>query len=228
MTNPEFSTEFDLLYNNISSNQAPGLNEYEKSVFLTTAQDALVLEFINGNNPSRNSFEKTEEVRQYLSDIVKTAKLSEIEDSNIIKIADNSHLYEIPEDLWFITHESVKYDESKLPCSLNSNTEIIPVTQDAYTRISKNPFRRASVNRVLRLNVSGKIELVSKYDIESYIIRYIAKLDPIILEDLPYGLTIKDHYETIECKLNPALHKAILERAVLLAKASMGLIETGR
>lgn len=171
MTNPEFSTEFDLLYNNISSNQAPGLNEYEKSVFLTTAQDALVLEFINGNNPSRNSFEKTEEVRQYLSDIVKTAKLSEIEDSNIIKIADNSHLYEIPEDLWFITHESVKYDESKLPCSLNSNTEIIPVTQDAYTRISKNPFRRASVNRVLRLNVSGKIELVSKYDIESYIIR---------------------------------------------------------
>ena len=34
MTITEFSTEFDILYNNISSNMAPGLNEYEKSVFL--------------------------------------------------------------------------------------------------------------------------------------------------------------------------------------------------
>jgi hypothetical protein len=37
MTNPEFSDEFDIYYNNITSNQAPGLNEYEKSVFLTEA-----------------------------------------------------------------------------------------------------------------------------------------------------------------------------------------------
>jgi len=37
MTTGEFSNEFDLLYNNIMSNSAPGLNEYEKSVFLTKA-----------------------------------------------------------------------------------------------------------------------------------------------------------------------------------------------
>ena len=35
MTITEFSNQFDVLYNNITSNQAPGLNEYEKSVFLT-------------------------------------------------------------------------------------------------------------------------------------------------------------------------------------------------
>ncbi len=38
MTTQEFSNEFDVLYNNIMSNQAPGLDEYEKSVFLTKAQ----------------------------------------------------------------------------------------------------------------------------------------------------------------------------------------------
>lgn len=38
MSNPEFINEFDLLYNNITSNQAPGLDNYEKSVFLTKAQ----------------------------------------------------------------------------------------------------------------------------------------------------------------------------------------------
>ena len=40
----DFSLEFDLLYNNIMSNKAPGLNEYEKSLFLTQAQELIVLD----------------------------------------------------------------------------------------------------------------------------------------------------------------------------------------
>ena len=47
MNIPEFSTEFDVLFNNITSNQAPGLNEYEKSVFLTKAQSQLINEYFN-------------------------------------------------------------------------------------------------------------------------------------------------------------------------------------
>ena len=42
MNAEEFSNEWDLYWNNISSNQAPGLNEYEKSVFLTRAQLELI------------------------------------------------------------------------------------------------------------------------------------------------------------------------------------------
>ena len=42
MTAAEFSQEFDILYNNIASNQAPGLTEYEKSVLLTKAQDEII------------------------------------------------------------------------------------------------------------------------------------------------------------------------------------------
>jgi len=37
MTTTEFSNEFDILYNNVMSNKAPGLEGYEKSVFLTKA-----------------------------------------------------------------------------------------------------------------------------------------------------------------------------------------------
>ncbi len=37
MTNKEMSDLFDTLYNNITSNQAPGINEFDKSVFLTKA-----------------------------------------------------------------------------------------------------------------------------------------------------------------------------------------------
>lgn len=47
MTLREFSIEFDVMYNNISSNQAPGLDEYEKSVFLTRAQNMLLKEYFS-------------------------------------------------------------------------------------------------------------------------------------------------------------------------------------
>ena len=33
MPNQEYSNEFDVLYNNIMSNQSPGLDAYDKSVF---------------------------------------------------------------------------------------------------------------------------------------------------------------------------------------------------
>lgn len=228
MTSQEFSNEFDILYNNIASNQAPGLDEYEKSVFLTDAQDELVLEMITGKNFVGDSFEKTEEIRQYLTDIIKTAKLSEAKDSDILKISNKSSIYDVPEDLWFTTYESVTFDSTKMDCKPTSDIAVIPVTQDEFSRIYKNPFRKASKDRVLRLNIAGKIELISEYDIESYNIRYISKLTPIILEDLPQGLSIKGETKETNCKLNPALHEAILGRAVQLAKASMGLIETGR
>lgn len=228
MTNPEFSNEFDILYNNIASNQAPGLDIYEKSVFLTIAQEEVVLELINGNNLRGNSFEKTEEFRRYLNDIVKTIEMSEYEESDIIKLTDKSTLYNIPEDLWYITHESVKFNDSRLDCSSYRNIEVVPVTQDEFSKLIKNPFRKPSKNKVLRLDVGGKIELVSDYEIESYIVRYIQRLEPIILEDLPGDLSIKDISEETNCKLNPALHNTILVRAVQLAKASMGLIGSGK
>ena len=46
MTTQEFSNEFDVLYNNIMSNQAPGLDEYEKSVFLTKAQNEILKNYL--------------------------------------------------------------------------------------------------------------------------------------------------------------------------------------
>lgn len=227
MTNQEFSNEFDILYNNIASNQAPGLDEYEKSVFLTDAQESLVLEMITGKNLTGDSFEKTEEIRQHLTNITKTAVLTKSEDTEIHKISSKSTLYNTPEDLWVTTYESVTFDDSKVGCN-PEYIAVFPVTQDEFTRIIKNPFRKASKNRVLRLNIADKIELVSEYNIKDYTIRYIKRLSPIILEDLPEGLSIKGQNTKTECELNPALHEAILERAVQMAKASMGLIESGR
>lgn len=61
MTNSEFSNEFDVLYNSITSNQAPGLDEYEKSVFLTKAQDEIIKSYFNPrSNKTQEGFDGSE------------------------------------------------------------------------------------------------------------------------------------------------------------------------
>ena len=107
MTLKEFSIEFDLLYNNISSNQAPGLNEYEKSVFLTQAQEAIILDLYKG--AAGDSFETTEEVTRYLNSLVLTYNVEQPGDSVSILNKIESEIT-LPDDLMFIIYQSAKID----------------------------------------------------------------------------------------------------------------------
>ena len=61
------------------------------------------------------------------------------------------------------------------------------------------------------------MEVISTYNVDSYLIRYISKPTPIVLEQLPDGLSINGVNTESECELNPVVHRAILERAVQLA-----------
>lgn len=217
MTTQEFSNEFDILYNNIMSNSAPGLNEYEKSIFLTQAQEALVLDIYRGKF-DENSFESTEEVSDYINTLVRQSKITDTVEGN--GISTNSVFYQLPDDIWFITYESVILRDNNLDCKNGQEVIVKPITQDEYYSISKNPFRGANDRRVLRLLSDNKAELISKYGIESYLIRYLSKPEPIILDNLStYGVTINGKSEITECKLNPAVHRILLNRAVQLAKS---------
>ena len=61
---------------------------------------------------------------------------------------------------------------------------------------------------------------MSKYPIISYLIRYLAKPEPIILTDLTsYNVTINGISVETTCKLNPVVHRIILNKAVQLAKS---------
>lgn len=71
--NNEFSNEFDVVYNNITSNQAPGLNEYEKSVFLTKAQDEIIKAYFNPKtNKVQEGFDGNEKRQIDFSMIMKS------------------------------------------------------------------------------------------------------------------------------------------------------------
>lgn len=79
MTNPEFNNEFDVLYNNITSNQAPGLDAYEKSVFLTKAQDEIVKAYFDPrSNKVQEGFDSTEKRQIDFSMIIRNIDYSSV------------------------------------------------------------------------------------------------------------------------------------------------------
>lgn len=221
MTTQEFSLEFDLMYNNIMSNQAPGLSEYEKSLFLTQAQEALVLDIYSGKLGS--SFESTEEVTDYLSPLVKQVTYTAKVEGN--GLDSRSVFFNIGTDIWFKTGEKAVIKDESLKCgkSIEREVDVVPVTQDTLYRTKNSPFRGPNERKILRLDCAAdKVELISKYPIESYTVRYLSKPEPIILENLSDGLTINDISTAQTCKLNTAIHRAILSRAVSIAKSVWG------
>lgn len=228
MTTLEFSNEFDVLINAYAyaNNNAFGdsydknnlaFDEYEKSIFLTKAQEEIIIDLYNGKNPFGDSFEKTEEIRRYLSDLIKTYTTTDRK-VGYTGLSKSSVFFELPDDLWFITYESVNLKDDRLGCMSGEDISVIPITQDEYHRIGKNPFRGANERKALRLDLSNKVvEIVSKYNVESYLVRYLSRPVPIILTNLADDLSINDISIKTECELNPVIHRAILERAVKLA-----------
>lgn len=221
----EWSQEFDLMYNNIMSDKAPGLEEYEKSVFLTRAEEAVAIAVYKGS--LGDSFEATEEITDYLATLVDQVTLTS-PSNEAIHIVPSSVVYSLPEDFLFRTYESCGITVDG--CG-TMTANVVPVTQDEFWRTSRNPFKKQNSSRVLRLafgksdevddNLSEAhyTELVSDYPVASYTLRYMRKPDPIILEPLEGGLSINGKTEQMTCKMPEALHQTILTEAVKLAKA---------
>ena len=219
MTTEEFSNEFDVLLNSyITINQDSfKLDEYEKSVLLTESQEAVIKELYSGKLAGEG-FEETEEIRRGLDSLVNTLELTS-KDISKPKMSDKSQFFQLPPDIWFITYESALLSDESLGCKNNTRVIVIPIRQDEYYSVESNPFRGPSDKRVLRIDTGSSIvELISKYNIKSYFVKYLSKPKPIILQDISNeNLTINGEKLKMGCKLNESLHRTILEGAVALA-----------
>ena len=225
MTTSEFSNEFDVLLNSFYTQGVFGetfskselvLDEYEKSVLLTQAQEEIVKELYSGKF-NGESFEKTEELRRSLSNLIISIRPVLWEEEERIKLDSNSILYEYPDGAWFILYEQATITDSSL-CNGESIVKVVPIRYDEWQFVKNNPFKKPNKNKVIRLDRASRVlELISQYPITDYIITYLSAPSPIILTDLPEELSINGQYEETECSLNSALHRVILERAVQLA-----------
>lgn len=218
MTNKEFSDGFSTLLNSFGVTPNITLDEYEKSTFLTNAQEQLIIDIYSGRNIIYGkSFEQTEEIRRYLSNLVETYETS-TKVTGKLGLSKDSVFFEIPQDTWFITYEVAFLKDSRLGCLDGIEASVVPLPQDDLYRAKDSPFRGPSKDRVLRLDIKSDLaELISKYNVDKYLMRYISQPTPIILVDLPDGLSINGVSTESECELNPVVHRAILERAVQLA-----------
>ena len=173
MTTKEFSDAFDTFLSGLGDPATMSgivFDEYEKSLFLTQAQEQLVIELYTGRNSKASSFEETEEVRSNLRSLIRTATLTESSGYN--GISKYSKFFVLPEDVLFITYESATLDDDNAGCKNESKIPIIPVTQDEFYSIINNPFRGLSNRRALRLdNGLDVVEIVTKYNIKKYTVR---------------------------------------------------------
>ena len=163
MTNPEFSTQFDVWYNNITSNQAPGLNEYEKSVFLTKAEKMLVKEYFNERaDVSGGGFDGSQKRQYDFSSIIVTKNLIEIPrtlsfpTSYHIQIDKRSRVFLFPED-YFLSVNEILSDS-------NYQYSVLPIDYAEYQRLMLKPYSLPTKRGAWRL-ITGKTHLLRKVQV---------------------------------------------------------------
>jgi hypothetical protein len=326
----EMSEMFDVFYNNITSNQAPGLNEHEKSLFLTKAEKEITLNHFTPNSKGNNlgqGFDDSAKrqadfsvlmkvatcataalggnnsivVKEYIctsgdkTQTLRNPQISFVKDGASYDVPVNASPYNInnadgvktikvpivgePDDivtvLGFPFNDPSTYEDPDMKIAVSQETkvfnssringkskvyafpndsfieinesiitndgrelQVIPLRYDEYTRQMSKPYKYPLKNQAWRLMNSGEVvgndpvryvEIITNpWDvINTYNVRYVRAPKPIILVNLPDGLTIDGISEATPCELDPILHEEIVQRAVELAKiAWQGDIQT--
>ena len=221
MTLAEMSNEFDVLFNNIMSNQAPGIDEYEKSLFLTKAQSEIVKAYFD---PRGNKFQEgfdNGEKRQYdFSTIIKNLALQPIQSGGkIFPFHPGAWLYYFPADVFLILNEQIREYDTTTGTEVQLTYNVLPIDYNQYAMKMSKPYKFPPKNVAWRIitnhtissgTVSSICELIGRfrnnyghYQIggqtithPTYFMRYVKKPNPIILVDLSdaYGnLSIDGH-----------------------------------
>lgn len=217
----ELSNLFDTLLqpyitkDNFGKQNTLAFDEYEKSIFLTKAQEQIVLELYQ-------ELEQSEEVRKYLSNLIKTDNYAPVgeQDETLINNNFKSYKVEISNDILFMIYEQCTLSDEN-NCINNKIVSVVPTIHDDLDKVLKNPFKSPNSRKVIRLDFDNKIELISKYNISNYKVRYLKKPNPIILVALEGNLSINNGDTKVSNgETNPILHERIVQRAVQLAVQS--------
>lgn len=215
----ELSNLFDTLLqpyivkDNFGEQNTLAFDEYEKSIFLTKAQEQIVLELYQ-------ELEQSEENRKYLSNLIKTGNYVPVgeQDNTLINSTFKSYKVEIEDSVLFMIYEQCTLSDEN-NCINGRIVSVVPTIHDDLDKVLKNPFKSPNNRKVIRLDFDNKIELISKYNISNYKVRYLKKPNPIILVKLE-DLNIDKKQEVSNGETNPILHERIVQRAVQLAVQS--------
>lgn len=256
MTVDEFSNTFDTLLNShsIKANFGEGdskvdivLDEYEKSVLLTQAQDIILKSYFDErSNQTGQGFDGVERRQVDFSSLITVAEVTPSDNVSNTHFADDSYLFALPTQevtidgsttvvskVLFIINERVKLTKAQSP---TKNYVVVPINYREYDRKMSKPFAQplkkqcwrllqdnnaATSNGTLYAEIvltdAAKSLIAGEYSAK-YVIRYVRRPRPIVLTNLENsGTSVDGVTAKTECELNPILHMDILNKAVEIA-----------
>lgn len=228
----EWSEGFNLLWNNIASNKAPGLEEYEKSVFLTLGQEQLVHDFFTArSNPQLEGFDASPKRQADFSTLIDAGSMISVQPAAFMFDPRSvTKRYKYPSDVFVSLNESI-IENGATDSDVRVYT-VVPLSFEEYQLLMKKPYKYPPKGQVWRL-ITGSassegivpdtvVEIIGRFTgTITYNVRYVKRPDPIILEDLDESMpSIEGKRMADPCHLPEHLHSEILYRAVMLAKLS--------
>lgn len=220
-TSSEIRQKFNLQYNNIESGAAPGLNDYELSLYLTQAYKEVVYNAYSGNSKNE-SIDETERVKTLLRPLIKSITIS---GANLMSEPSIHSKYistrvKLPDNLWFLLKSNIK--------DMGFVANVLPVLQDEVSLLVRNPHKAPSKFRAWRLDettddLPNSILVISATIFSAFICTFVEKPTPIILSnlsDILPDLTIESiSEETLPSVIasNVWLADLVINRAVELA-----------
>ena len=248
MTTQEFSDSFSTLLNSYNTQAEFGdqasrreivLDEYEKSVLLTQAQDIIVKSYYDRTlNAQGQGFDDTSRRQADFSSLITVAELSTYSaPSGSVKYDNRGIFFQLPTTsgntpaVLMIQNEKLLQMEST---TVVKEYVIKPISYAEYDRQMSKAYGKPLKRQAWRLfqNPNSGFDIISEVipretlangQSWKYRVRYVRRPKPIILESLVgTGLTIDGIDAKTECELNPILHVDILNKAVELAIATRG------
>lgn len=234
MTTEEFSNQFDTMlssylnspqFGELASKADIVFDEYEKSIFLTQAQDIILRQyFYRTLNPEGQGMDDSEVRQLDYSSLITVA--------NVNKAVGTPYdtrgiLYKLPDDILIMLNEKLEADNKCIAV-------VIPVHYKDYDRMMSQSYTQPLKRQAWRLYQNNKAtmsEIIPNEHIDSksstYKIRYIRRPVPIVLHNFTgEGISVYGRTEVTQCELDPVIHLDILDKAIQLALSSRGIRTT--
>ena len=264
MTIKEMSDALDSMLNSFAtkaifgeeaSKQEIVLDEYEKSLYLTQAQDIVLKSYFQPvTNSEGTGFDESEKRQIDFSSLITIKTLSQVSGT---PFDERGILFAMPKrqipdgkggmqdvdgttDVLYILNEQLLTKVGEAPAEgepdkrMKKTYVVVPINYKEYDREMSKPYAQPLKKQAWRLFQNAGTgfdyltelipiwDLAAKETITGYKMRYVRRPNPIVLTDMPDGLSIEGFDKENPCELNPILHPEIVQKAVDIIIVSRG------
>ena len=270
MTIKEMSDALDSMLNSFATKAVFGeeaskqeivLDEYEKSLYLTQAQDIVLKSYFQPvTNSEGTGFDESEKRQIDFSSLITIKTLSQVSGT---PFDERGILFAMPKrqipdgeggmqdvdgttDVLYILNEQLLTKVGEAPAEgepdkrMKKTYVVVPINYKEYDREMSKPYAQPLKKQAWRLFQNAGTgfdyltelipiwDLAAKETITGYKMRYVRRPNPIVLTDMPDGLSIEGFDKENPCELNPILHPEIVQRAVEIIIMSRGGVVNNR